>query len=225
MVRMFAPRGFQSTQKGIELSQTTRFMEFWCESANIPGVSLNVNEVRRYGYGTIEKKPYASLNNDINMSFLGDAKGAIWTYFQQWLRLIVNYDMRKGIVAETGMMPGQSPFLMSYKDDYAVDIYLYVFDDRNNEIFKIVLRDAYPIFVGDVQLNWGDTNSLMRIPVTFTVYDWYNDKVEITSPENEASLRTAFTDGALTASIQKAATNAAQILQTARTGGNFPGNV
>lgn len=225
MVRMFAPRGFQSTAKGQELSQTARFLEFWCESANIPGVSLNVNEVRRYGYGTIEKKPYASLNNDINMSFLGDAKGAIWTYFQQWLRLIVNYDMRRGITAETGMMPGQSPFLMSYKDDYAVDIYLYVFDDRNNEIFRIVLRDAYPIFVGDVQLNWGDTNSLMRIPVTFTVYDWYNEKVEIINPQNEPSLRTSFTDGALAASIQKTATNAAQIMQAARTAGVFPGNV
>lgn len=224
MVRMFAPKGFQSSQRAQELTETARYMEFWCESANIPGVSLNVNEIRRYGYGTIEKKPYASLNNDINMSFLGDAKGAIWTYFQQWLRLIVNYDMRKGIIAETGMMPGQSPFLMSYKDDYAVDIYLYVFDDRNNEILTIVLRDAYPIFVGDVQLNWGDTNSLMRIPVTFTVYDWYNDKIEISSPENETSLRSAFDNNALFATTQKTATRAADIMQSILPGLSFPGH-
>lgn len=214
MVRMYAPQGFKNS-RAQELNETARFMEFWCESANIPGVSLNVNEVRRYGYGTIEKKPYASLNNDINMSFLGDAKGAIWTYFQQWLRLIVNYDMRRGIFAETGMMPGQSPFLMSYKDDYAVDIYLYVFDDRNNEIFRIVLRDAYPIFVGDVQLNWGDTNSLMRIPVTFTVYDWYNDKIEITSPENEQSLRQSFNPNSLLDLTQQTAGRAAQIVGAA----------
>lgn len=224
MVRMFAPKGFLSSDAAQSLTETARYMEFWCESANIPGVSLNVNEVRRYGYGTIEKKPYASLNNDINMSFLGDAKGAIWTYFQQWLRLIVNYDMRKGIIAETGMMPGQSPFLMSYKDDYAVDIYLYVFDDRNNEILTIVLRDAYPIFVGDVQLNWGDTNSLMRIPVTFTVYDWYNDKIEISSPENEKSLRSAIDNNTLSALTQKTATRAAQIMQSNIPGFSFPGS-
>lgn len=190
LVRMFAPKGFESSQQAWEMSQTVRNLEFWCESANIPGVSLNVNEVRRYGYGTIEKKPYASLNNDITMSFLGDAKGAIWTYFQQWLRLIVNYDMRNGITADTGMIPHQGPFEMTYKDNYAVDIYLHVYDDYGEEILRIVLREAYPIFVGDVQLNWGDTNSLMRIPVTFTVFDWYNDKLSIVSPVNKVDSST-----------------------------------
>lgn len=184
LVRMYSPQGFNSSQEAQTLSQTARFMEFWCESVNIPGVSLNVNEVRRYGYGTIEKKPYASLNNDITMSFLGDAQGSVWTYFQQWLRLIVNYDMRRGINAATGIADGQSPFELTYKEDYAVDIYLYVYNDMGDEILRIVLREAYPIFVGDIQLNWGDTNSLMRVPVTFTVFDWYNDNVSITNPNN-----------------------------------------
>lgn len=223
MVRMYSPKGFQATQDSQTLTNTSRFIEFWCESANIPGVSLNVNEVRRYGYGTIEKKPYASLNNDINMSFIGDAKGAIWTYFQQWLRLIVNYDMRQGITAQSGIMPGQTPFLLSYKEEYAVDIYLYVFDDSGNEILRIVLREAYPIFVGDVQLNWGDTNSLMRIPVTFTVYDWYNDKVEINNKQEDGT-RVGLDNNALAAFTQNSATRAAQILQSFIPGVNFPGS-
>lgn len=176
-VRMYIPQGMRNTG----LSSTARFLEFWCESSNIPGVSLSTTEVRRYGYGNVEKKPYVSMNNDITMSFLGDSQGVIWSYFQQWMRLIVNYDMRKGINGETGILSGQKPFELAYKDDYVVDIHLSVFDDLGKEAIHVVLREAYPIFIGDIQLNWGDTNSIMRIPVTFTVYDWYNEKLSDTS--------------------------------------------
>lgn len=189
-VRMYAPRGFLAgNSAAVQLANTVRYLEFWCEGANIPGVSLNVNEIRRYGYGNIEKKPYVSQNNDVTMSFIGDAQGLIWSYFQQWMRLIVNYDMRGGINGSTGILPNQKPFELAYKEDYAVDIHLSVFDDQGKEAIHVVLREAYPIFVGDIQLNWGDTNSLMRIPVTFAVYDWYNEKVSLANnPANPAAL-------------------------------------
>jgi hypothetical protein len=184
-VRMYSPRGFSSTgnrDANILASTTVRFLEFWCEATNIPGVSLSTTEVRRYGYGAMEKKPYVTLSNDITMSFIGDAKGIIWSYFQQWIRLIVNYDMRKGIIAENGILRNQSPFELAYKEDYAVDIHISVFDDAGNESIHVVLRDAYPTFVGDIQLNWGDTNSLMRVPVTFSFFDWYNEKLTLEYP-------------------------------------------
>lgn len=193
-VRMYAPRGFANSgsPEALTLSNTVRFLEFWCEATNIPGVSLNTTEVRRYGYGNIEKKPYVTMNNDITMSFIGDADGTIWTYFQQWLRLIVNYDMRNGIINPTGILPNQAPFELAYKEDYAVDIHISVFDDMGNESIHVVLREAYPIFVGDIQLNWGDTNSLMRVPVTFTVYDWYNEKLSTTNQLSSASMNFGF---------------------------------
>jgi len=186
LVRMYAPRGFNSS-----LSNTVRFLEFWCESANIPGVSLSATEVRRYGYGNIEKKPYVTMNNDVTMSFLGDAQGIIWTFFQQWIKLIVNYDMRNGITGSTGVTSGQAPFELSYKEDYAVDIHLSIFDDLGNEAIHVLLREAYPIFVGDIQLNWGDTNSIMRIPVTFAVYDWYNENFSQNSATGPSQPTTA----------------------------------
>lgn len=181
-VRMYAPRGMMRSNNVAAkqlANDTVRVLEFWCEAANIPGVSLNVNEIRRYGYGNIEKKPYVSQNNDVTMSFIGDANGTIWSYFQQWMRLIVNYDMRNGIFASTGILQNQKPFELAYKEDYAVDIHISVFDDLGNEAIHVVLRESYPIFVGDIQLNWGDTNSFMRVPVTFAVYDWYNEKVSL----------------------------------------------
>ena len=181
-VRMYSPRGFSSsgnTDAALLASTTVRFLEFWCESTNLPGVSLSTTEVRRYGYGAMEKKPYVTVTNDVTMSFIGDGKGIIWSYFQNWIKLIVNYDMRNGITKESGILRNQSPFELAYKEEYAVDIHISVFDDAGNEIIHVVLRDAYPTFVGDIQLNWGDTNSLMRVPVTFSFFDWYNEKLTL----------------------------------------------
>lgn len=181
-VRMYSPRGFSNSgnrDAALLASDTVRFLEFWCEGTNIPGVSLSTTEIRRYGYGAMEKKPYVTLSNDITMSFIGDAKGIIWAYFQNWIKLIVNYDMRNGITGSTGILRNQKPFELAYKDDYAVDIHISVFDDVGNESIHVVLRDAYPTFVGDIQLNWGDTNSLMRVPVTFSFFDWYNEKLTL----------------------------------------------
>lgn len=175
LVRMPVPRGLYGSPVTTLSQNVSRMVEFWCEQANIPGVSLPTTEVRRYGYGTIEKKPYSSLNNDITLTFIGDGKGEIWTYFQQWMRLIVNYDVRKGINGQTGLTRGQTPFELTYKEQYGVDISIQVYDDTGKEVIRVILRDAYPIFVGDIQLNWADTNSMMRVPVTFTVFDWYND--------------------------------------------------
>lgn len=184
-VRMPVPRGLFTSPVSNLSKNVSRMLEFWCEGVNVPGVSLQTTEVRRYGYGTIEKKPYVSLNNDITLSFIGDGKGEIWTYFQQWMRLIVNYDVRNGINGQTGLVSGQMPFELSYKDQYGVDATVHVFDDQGNETIRVVLRDAYPIFIGDIQLNWQDTNSLMRIPVTFTVYDWYNDLISASATPSD----------------------------------------
>lgn len=171
---------------------TSRFIELWCDSANIPGISIATTDVNRYGYGGIEKKPYMAINNDVNMTFLSDANGAIWTFFQQWARMIVNYDMRNGIRGSSGVnngvLPGQKPFELAYKYEYVSDIEVIVFSEQTNKpSLEIVLRESFPTFVGDVQLNWADTSSFSRIPITFSVYDWHNRSVKFnnTTPTQE----------------------------------------
>jgi hypothetical protein len=68
---------------------------------------------------------------------------------------------------------GHRSYELAYKDDYAVDIRISVFKENTEEVIKIVLRQAFPTDIGDIQLNWNDTNDYMRIPVSFTYTDWY----------------------------------------------------
>lgn len=183
LVRMPYPRGMNGKSA---LTNTSRYLELWCESTNIPGVSLATNEIRRYGYGNIEKKPYVAVNNDVNFSFISDGNSDIWSFFQQWIRMIVNYDMRYGINADrnNGVLAGQKPFELGYKYEYVSDIEVIVFNENGKDILTVILREAYPTFVGDVQLNWGDTNNIARIPVTMTVYDWYNKSTDYDNVNN-----------------------------------------
>jgi hypothetical protein len=151
---------------------------------------LSTNEIRRYGYGNVEKRPYVAINNDVSLSFLSDSNADVWTFFQQWIRMIVNYDMRHGIynpAKNNGVLKGQKPFELGYKYEYCSDVEVIVFNEQGKETLKVILREAYPTFVGDVQLNWGDTNSIARIPVTLTVYDWYNVDTRFDNTSNATS--------------------------------------
>jgi hypothetical protein len=149
-------------------------------------------DIRRYGYGPIEKNPYVSHHNDPNFQFIADGKMAIWTYFQQWMKLIINYDMRAGIMGRTGVgAPGgerardQLPYEIAYKEDYAVDVEVILYSWEGEKRQKIVLREAYPIFVGDIPLNWDDVNRYVQIPVTLTMFDWYNETVNVRGGREE----------------------------------------
>lgn len=193
LVRIHLPRGLQPYAP---LNDTARYLEYWCQSVNIPGVSLATQDVFRYGYGNYEKKPYNAITNDVGLSFISDAGASVWTFFQQWMRMIVNYDMRNGITNSTsnttnGVLPGQLPFQLAYKEDYISDVQILVFDEiSTTPQLVIILREAFPIFVGDVSLNWGDTNDIARIPVTLSCYDWYNATLDFNSSDDHIATLT-----------------------------------
>lgn len=179
LVRIPSPPRFRASygQQSILLNKASRDMEFWCEGAKMPGIGLNVHDIWRYGYGAMEKRPYAPIFTDILLTFIGDGKGIIWSFFQQWIQLIANYSMASNetVMSNSGIIINQRPYELAYKEDYAVDISIIVFDDMGTEIFNIVLREAYPTLLEDIQLSWNNNNEIMRIPVNLTFRDFHNE--------------------------------------------------
>lgn len=171
LVRIPTPAGFGGQSK---LNGTAQYLELWCDSANLPGVALGTANVRRYGYGHEETRPTHIQNNNINLTFISDGRAAIWTFFQQWIKLIYNYDLSNGVYKPNGVMSNQKPMELAYKTDYAVDIEIFVFNDSGEQLLSVMLREAYPVDLGSVQLNWGDTNNIAKIPASFTYFDWFN---------------------------------------------------
>lgn len=190
LVEFSMPYSLRNTTGFDQLSGTNQVLSLYCEGANLPGVALLTEDIRRYGYGPNEKKPYTPIFTDVNLVFRGDAGGSIWSFMNVWMKCAVNYEYRTGMNTLSGPVPNQYPSEVGYKLDhtnqegYATDTTIRVYSEDGNETVRVILREAYPIFVGDIPLNWNARSDYMRIPVTLTFFDWYNDLVPSNSTSN-----------------------------------------
>ena len=167
-------------------TNTNNLLSMLCEASNLPGMQLATSGVNRYGYGPIEQKPFMPTFSTCDVRLLADGNGQVWSYMQSWLNFILNFNVSQGIGTATGFgatgalgLGGtaagtQNPYELNYLVNYAVDITITLFQPDGTQNMALVLRNAYPKFIGDPQLNWGSMNNLMRIPISFSFVDWYN---------------------------------------------------
>jgi hypothetical protein len=151
---------------------------FLVESAQLPGVMIATSSIRRYGYGPEEKKPYGATFVDVNMTFVGDGDYNVHRFFYAWLNRVVIF--AKGPTEKNA-------FEVSYKSDYATDIQITTLDETGRTVTVVTLVGAYPIFLGDVGLNWSDTDSYVRIPVGFTYQYWKREVINLDDPAAKAA--------------------------------------
>lgn len=156
-------------------------MEFWCRGASLPGVSLATHNIFRYGYGAAEKRPFLPVFNDVNLTIFGDRKGDNIMYFKEWIRSIDNYRMAHSINGDSNAAKNTvnnepaDPFEISYKKEYAVDLQIVIFTNDGEPSVVVKMRDAFPVFVGDITSDWQDNGTVLQIPVSFTFTDWFYD--------------------------------------------------
>lgn len=183
-VEIFPGANFGLRRFGSVFSDAANNIRFMAEATNIPGVSLATTEIRRHGYGVIEKKPYVPIFTDVNISFRSDKKGDLYNFFQSWMKMIINFDGRGSINSISGLLPNQSMYEIAYKESYICHLVMTILDTNGNEPIKIVLTEAYPIFLGEMAMAWQSTNDYLKIPVRFTFKDWYLESNKITDFNN-----------------------------------------
>lgn len=177
LVEFPAPRKLQKILNIGSSSPNGNILSFYCKSAALPGLGILTSDVYRYGYGPIERFPYGTVFNDSMMSFYVDGNNMVRRWLRRWITLIVNIDSKNGMQTQD-KNTGQMAYEYSYKQDYAVDIRVTVFDPEGYPIISVVLTESYPNYVGDVQMDWEDKNSNMHLPMSFTYKDWFEDSVD-----------------------------------------------
>ena len=161
--------GIAPDKRTTTLQQTishAKYLEFFCYATSIPGLALNTHEYRRYTYGLAEKRPVAVQFRDITLSIYFDNQRRNYDFFKSWIETIFTHDARNTI---------DDLFIVDYKENYASTLELFVYNDAGILIAKYVMTEAFPIAIGDMPVNWADTNNLLKIPVTFTFYTMYNE--------------------------------------------------
>jgi len=163
IVTIDKPRTFQGTTRIDELFQ------FRASSVKIPGVTLDLTPTFRYGVGPAQKMPKNVAFTDISITFIEMGNAYIWKTFASWMNEIFDFSDR-------GLSTYK--YTAQYKQYYASPtIKIAIYGNSGELVNTIVLKEAYPTSLTDVNLSWNE-NTLMNINVTFTFKEWYYEGIE-----------------------------------------------
>lgn len=128
-----------------------------CEQSELPSRALATAD-RKIGSVPVQKFPYLSLYNDINLTFLVSGDMTEKLLFDAWLNII----------------NPTSNFNFNYKKDYCTEIVIRQYDMSNNLTYDVLLIDAYPIAVNQLDLDWSN-DGVHKLSVVFAYTYWTNN--------------------------------------------------
>lgn len=140
----------------------TRYLSLQCETAELPGKTLQTADVKIYG--PTFKVPYQKQFQDINLGFLCTNDFYERKLFDQWIESI---------------MPSSTNNLRYARDEetrYLTNIKIIQYDDFIKQIYAVELIDAFPIGVAAQPLSWSD-DGFHRLTVQFA-YQSYKSLYE-----------------------------------------------
>lgn len=175
----------------------SRSLRYRCETAELPGRTFATMEQKTYG--PVEKFPYLSTYNDIDLTFIIDDNMETKVFFDAWLNYInptYNYDFK-------------------YKESYATTITVNQYDVRNKQSYSVDLIEAYPISMNQLSLDW-NSDSIHKLTVTFAYTSWKNNSLQSFGMEvAEAGLRDVLSARDIGTSIASGATAVGNIIKNA----------
>lgn len=136
---------------------TSRNLKFRCENAEIPGKTLATTE-RKIGSSPIEKQPYLTNYTEMELQFIVSDDMSERIFFEGWMEAInptTNYNFK-------------------YKSDYAVDVTINQYNLANELSYTVVLREAFPIAINQMDLDWS-SDSYHKLTVVMAYTEWYNN--------------------------------------------------
>ena len=138
---------------------SAKSLKYRCENAQLPGRTFATTEQETYG--PIEKFPYLTSYNDIDLTFIIEDDMNQKVFFDAWLNYInpqYNNNFR-------------------YKSDYSTVITINQYDVTNELSYSVDLIDAYPISMNQMDLSWGD-DGYHKLSVTFAYTYWKNNSLQ-----------------------------------------------
>jgi hypothetical protein len=170
---------FREVPSGIGTLEGKRDLSFLCDAVSVPGIAYQSDDIRSSGYGNIEKRPYATIYNDVTLNFFCDNDGVVVDFMHKWLQSVFNFNDKSAAGSTTSK--GLGPNTFAYPQDYfgTIEIIQYFDEDEDQqEVFSVQLEEAYPIAMGDIQLDWNNTDTLTKISVTFTYTYWSSSSLD-----------------------------------------------
>ena len=138
---------------------TGRNLSMRCESVDMPGRTFATTD-RKMGSAPVEKMPYQTTYGESSFTFIVSDNMNEKIFFDAWMELI----------------NPTTDYNFQYKTNYAVDISINQYDVTNNLTYAAVLKDAYPLLVNQLDMQWG-SDGYHKLTVQFSYRQWNNNTV------------------------------------------------
>ena len=166
---------------GVKSRANSRDLIFFCKNATIPGMSFNTAEYSAVGQFR-KMMPMAWNSEPVQTIFMLDSDQQVLSFFHSWAQKIVNYSTAAGPFAE---VDGQLPFEIGYKDEYSATIIIRQYSTNyltSGVYYETILRKAFPVMMGDVDLAWENNDQFSVLPVSFQYDEIQHAGEKIGSP-------------------------------------------
>jgi hypothetical protein len=145
--------GFQNEGTRSSNPSVSRYLALQCESAELPGRTLETADARIYGPSF--KVPYRMQYTDTNLTFLCTNEFYERKLFERWMDSIIPSDTNN------------PRFPKSNATRYLTNIRIIQYDDFVRQIYAVELMDAFPIGIAPQPLSWAE-EGFHRLSVSFS---------------------------------------------------------
>ena len=133
-------------------SGMTRYLALQCETAELPGKTLQTADVKVYG--PIFKVPYNVQYADTTLTFLCTNEFYERKLFDRWMEAIIPSDTNN------------LRFPKGVQSRYLTNIKIIQYDDFIKQIYAVELMDAFPIGIAPQALSWSE-DGFHRLSIQF----------------------------------------------------------
>jgi len=153
----------------VEFTGQSETFTLLAHAAALPGVTFDVSEVRRQGYGVAERRAGPPIFQNFTCSFLLDNSGEILKGINKWVSQVSPTILVKNHAEFAGSgAHGQVDFF----DNYTKDIKITMYAPDSSKVIKYTMFSAYPQSVSDVTLGWRQNDEIAELQVTFVFTHW-----------------------------------------------------
>jgi hypothetical protein len=131
-----------------------RDMSLLCESISFP--SKTITSIDFSSYRNPIKIPTGFANEDVTAVFHLTNDYYIKKIFDLWLNSIVNTE----------------DYFIAYDAKFKTSVEIFQLDEKDQMIYGVELKDAYPISMSAVELDNSQTNATQKLTVNFTYNTW-----------------------------------------------------
>lgn len=162
-----------SVQRRSTYGLNLRKILLFCDTAQLPGVSLSTTQSRTFG--EFRELPYEKLFDNVSLTFYVDTDMSVKSLFDDWIASIQDPETKT----------------FSYYKDYTTDFFIDVYDIKENRRYGITLFEAYPKSIGSVTLDYA-SKEVMKLQVNMIYRNWTSDQYAYPTNTNQFEQKELF---------------------------------